>query len=111
MHGAQMQASKLGVRQLVQAPYTTNHLSTKEAPLLRGKSRSATNYASAGEESIRLANQQRYQERLQQSFQARRQERLASAEVACRRVISEHTAHISQVPCTAVVRRLIPCTS
>ena len=53
----------------------------------------------AGEESIKAANQQRYEERLRQGYSAFRQERLASAEVACRRLISDFTQRITQVGC------------
>ena len=65
----------------------------------------------AGEESIKAANQQRYEQRLQQGYKAFRQERLASAEVACRRLISDFTARVTQacLLCNPAILGSIPC--
>ena len=53
--------------------------------------------SNAGEESIKAANQQRFEDSIKRGYATVRQERLASAEVACRRLISEFSARITQV--------------
>ena len=49
-----------------------------------------------GDEGVRKANEARYTERLTASFASLRKERLASAEVLCRKQIQGFTSHLTQ---------------
>ena len=51
----------------------------------------------AGDESVRRANEARFTERLGGSYASMRKERLASAEVLCRKQIQDFTGRLTQV--------------
>lgn len=59
----------------------------------------------AGDEGIRKANEARFTDRLAAGYASKRKERLASAEVLCRKQISEFTNRLHQVG------RLVPWLS
>ena len=60
----------------------------------------------AGDEVIRKANEARFTERLASSYASLRKERLASAEVLCRKQIQEFTSRLTQVgPASSSMRR------
>ena len=51
----------------------------------------------AGESSIKQANEQRFRDRVSSSYQLFRKERLATAELECRKLIQEATTQLTQV--------------
>jgi len=56
---------------------------------------------SAGEESVKKANEQRFSERLANQYEQYRQQRLANSESECRKMISDITTRLTQA-CTAL---------
>ena len=52
---------------------------------------------SAGDEAVKKASEQRFTERLDNRFVQVKQQRLASAESECRKMISDITARLTQV--------------
>ncbi len=51
---------------------------------------------SAGEESVRRANEQRFSERLGSQYEQYRQQRLANSESECRKMIADITTRLTQ---------------
>ena len=62
---------------------------------------------SAGDEAVKKANEQRFTERLDNRFAQLKQQRLASAESECRKMISDITARLTQVNPGLLSRRTV----